>query len=68
MKIIGCDFHMRYQQIAMLDDETGELSERPIPKTSDSQPSTLSSRPLALIRAVSRSNSTAASCLTSTAC
>jgi len=26
MKIIGCDFHTRYQQIAMLDDETGELS------------------------------------------
>ena len=28
MKIIGCDFHTRYQQIAMLDDATGELSER----------------------------------------
>jgi len=28
MKIIGCDFHTRYQQIAMLDDETGELIER----------------------------------------
>jgi len=28
MKIIGCDFHTRYQQIAMLDDETGELTER----------------------------------------
>jgi transposase len=27
MRIIGCDFHTRYQQIAMLDDETGELSE-----------------------------------------
>ncbi|HEX5425467.1 MAG TPA: hypothetical protein VFW94_18095 [Candidatus Acidoferrales bacterium] len=26
MKIIGCDFHTRYQQIAMLDDATGELS------------------------------------------
>ena len=24
MLIIGCDFHTRYQQIAMLDDETGE--------------------------------------------
>ena len=28
MKIIGCDFHTRYQQIAMLDKETGELMER----------------------------------------
>lgn len=28
MKIIGCDFHTRYQQVAMLDDETGELIER----------------------------------------
>lgn len=27
MKIIGCDFHPSYQQIAMLDDETGELQE-----------------------------------------
>ena len=26
--IIGCDFHTRYQQIAMLDDATGELTER----------------------------------------
>ena len=28
MKIIGCDFHTRYQQVAMLDNETGELIER----------------------------------------
>jgi len=28
MKIIGCDFHTRYQQIAMLDQDTGELTER----------------------------------------
>jgi transposase len=28
MKIIGCDFHTRYQQIAMLDQSTGELTER----------------------------------------
>ena len=27
MKIIGCDFHPSYQQIAMLDTETGELWE-----------------------------------------
>ncbi len=26
--IIGCDFHTRYQQIAMLDESTGELTER----------------------------------------
>jgi hypothetical protein len=28
MLIIGCDFHSRFQQIAMLDTETGELIER----------------------------------------
>lgn len=28
MLIIGCDFHTRYQQIAMLDDSTGEMIER----------------------------------------
>ena len=28
MKIVGCDSHTRYQQIAMLDTETGELIER----------------------------------------
>jgi transposase len=28
MRIIGCDFHTRQQQIAMLDTETGELIER----------------------------------------
>jgi transposase len=28
MKIVGCDLHTRYQQIALLDTETGELVER----------------------------------------
>jgi len=28
MRIIGCDYHPRYQQIAMLDPATGELVER----------------------------------------
>ena len=28
MLIIGCDFHTRFQQIAMLDAETGEIVER----------------------------------------
>ena len=28
MLIIGCDFHTRYQQIAMMDEESGELVER----------------------------------------
>jgi transposase len=28
MKIVGCDLHTRYQQIATLDQETGELIER----------------------------------------
>jgi hypothetical protein len=26
MMIIGCDLHTRYQQIAMMDTETGELA------------------------------------------
>ena len=28
MLIIGCDFHTRFQQIAMLDPTTGEIVER----------------------------------------
>jgi hypothetical protein len=28
MLIIGCDFHSRFQQIAMVDSETGEFIER----------------------------------------
>jgi hypothetical protein len=28
MLIIGCDLHLRYQVIAMLDTETGEISTR----------------------------------------
>jgi len=28
MKIVGCDLHTRYQQVAVLDQETGELIER----------------------------------------
>ena len=32
MMIIGCDFHTRYQQIAMVDEATGELVERPGPQ------------------------------------
>ena len=28
MMIIECDFHTRYQQIAMMNDATGELTER----------------------------------------
>ena len=28
MLIIGCDFHTRFQQIAMLDPTTGEMIER----------------------------------------
>jgi hypothetical protein len=28
MKIVGCDLDTRYQQIAMLEEETGELTER----------------------------------------
>ncbi|MFZ0818482.1 MAG: IS110 family transposase [Candidatus Acidiferrales bacterium] len=28
MMIIGCDFHTRYQQIAMMNEATGELTER----------------------------------------
>ena len=28
MLIIGCDLHTRFQQIAMLDTETGQVTER----------------------------------------
>ena len=28
MMIIGCDLHTRYQQIAMVDTDSGELVER----------------------------------------
>jgi transposase len=28
MLVIGCDFHTRFQQIAMVDTETGELIQR----------------------------------------
>jgi len=28
MLMIGCDFHTRFQQIAMLDPSTGEITER----------------------------------------
>jgi hypothetical protein len=28
MLIVGCDFHTRFQQIAMMDSATGELVER----------------------------------------
>jgi transposase len=28
MKIVGFDLHTRYQQVAMLDTETGEVTER----------------------------------------
>ena len=28
MKIVGCDLHTRYQQVAMLNAETGELLPR----------------------------------------
>ena len=28
MKIIGCDFHPSFQQIAMVDTETGEQTEK----------------------------------------
>lgn len=27
MKIVGCDLHTRYRQIAMLDESTGQLTE-----------------------------------------
>jgi len=28
MLIIGCDFHTRFQQIAMVDSTTGEVTDR----------------------------------------
>jgi len=46
MIIIGCDFHTRYQQIAMADDKTGEiLLERRLDHGSgEATPSTVISR------------------------
>src|SRR6516162_6721984 len=35
MLIIGCDFHSRFQQIAMLDPETGEVEERRLEHAQD---------------------------------
>jgi RHS repeat-associated protein len=35
MMIIGCDLHTRYQQVAMLDTDTGELVERRLGKYGD---------------------------------
>jgi hypothetical protein len=35
MKIVGCDLHTRYQQIAMLNAETGELVEGAAPDISN---------------------------------
>ena len=37
MKYIGCDFHPSFQQIAMLDRETGELVERRLLHTEEAQ-------------------------------
>ena len=42
MMIIGCDFHTRYQQIAMAEESTGEYSSSggSITKTAKRRPST----------------------------
>ena len=37
MKIIGCDFHPGYQQIAMLDKSTGELIEKRLSHSSEGE-------------------------------
>src|SRR5215469_12118380 len=37
MKYIGCDFHPSFQQIAMLDKETGELVERRLLHTEEAR-------------------------------
>ena len=37
MKYIGCDFHPSFQQIAMLDLETGELVERRLLHTEEAR-------------------------------
>ena len=35
MKIVGCDLHARQQSIAMVDTETDEFTERPLPGNSE---------------------------------
>jgi len=37
MLIIGCDYHARYQQIALLDTDTGELVERQLQHTEEAR-------------------------------
>ena len=32
MKIVGCDLHARQQSIAMVDAETGEVTEKRLPR------------------------------------
>ena len=33
MKIIGCDFHPSWQQVAIFESETGEIEERKLSHT-----------------------------------
>ncbi len=46
MKIIGCDLHTRYQQVAMLDTDTGELVERRLEHESGAKPYRSAARPI----------------------
>ncbi len=50
MLIIGCDFHSRFQQIAMLDPQTGEVIERPV-RTRERRGSEVLRRACPLLRA-----------------
>ena len=37
MKYIGCDFHPSFQEVAMLDQETGEMVERRLLHTEEAR-------------------------------
>jgi len=41
MLIVGCDFHTRFQQIAMVDTTTGEILERQLEHKTGGSPEVL---------------------------
>ena len=60
MFIIGCDFHMRFQQIAVVDFPTDEIIERRFP-FNPSQPPTPNQGKLTAERQLGNPSGTAAS-------
>jgi len=46
MMIIGCDFHTRHEQIAMMEEATGELDLPHTPPAEQAEPSPSRTRPV----------------------